>query len=84
MRGAAGVTTLVLAETVVGALAFLLLTPLWREVKRGFCTLVLLTSAVLALAALGSAGGGAGRGVAAGARGRPGVGARAPGTPRAA
>ena len=35
MSGSAGVMALVLAETVAGAAAFLWLTPLWREVKRG-------------------------------------------------
>lgn len=58
MTGAAGVTTLVLAETVVGGLAFLLLTPLWGEVKRGFFTLTTAILAVLALAAWGSASSG--------------------------
>ena len=68
MQGAAGVTTLVLVETVVGALLFLLATPLWSEVKRGFFALVLITSAVLALAALGSAGAAVVPGDADGAR----------------
>ncbi len=36
MKGAAGTMALVLAQTVAGGLAFLWLTPLWREVKRGF------------------------------------------------
>jgi hypothetical protein len=36
MTGPAGVLALVLAETVVGGAAFLFLTPLWRQVKRGF------------------------------------------------
>lgn len=39
MTGPAGVTALVLAETVAGGLLLLFLTPLWREVKRGFFTL---------------------------------------------
>lgn len=39
MRGAAGVTALVLAEAAVGTLAFAFLTPLWREVRRGFFVL---------------------------------------------
>jgi len=39
MTGPAGVTALVLAETVAGGLALLFLTPLWGEVKRGFFTL---------------------------------------------
>ncbi len=49
MRGPAGVTALVLAETVAGALVLLFLTPLWREVKRGFFTLT--GSVLLVLAA---------------------------------
>lgn len=36
MRGPAGVTAIVLAETVAGGVAVLFLTPLWNEVKRGF------------------------------------------------
>ena len=35
MSGPAGVTALVLAETVAGGLVLLFLTPLWGEVKRG-------------------------------------------------
>src|SRR2546429_630743 len=47
MKGPAGVLALVLAETVGGAAAFLFLTPLWGEVRRGvfqlfgFCILAL-------------------------------------------
>jgi hypothetical protein len=39
MTGAAGYMALVLAQAVAGSLAFLWLTPLWSEVKRGFFTL---------------------------------------------
>jgi hypothetical protein len=49
VTGPAGVTALVLAETVAGGLALVFLTPLWREVKPGFFTLT--TSVLLALAA---------------------------------
>lgn len=49
MTGAAGYMALVLAEVVAGTLAFLWLSPLWNEVKRGFFTLT--TAIVLALAA---------------------------------
>jgi hypothetical protein len=67
LTGAAGYMALVLAEAVAGACAFLWLTPLWNEVKRGFFT---LTSAILLLVALATwlstraaqvAGDGAGR-----------------------
>ena len=40
MTGVAGVMALVLAETVAGAAAFLWLTTLWTEVKRGFFKLL--------------------------------------------
>ena len=46
MKGPAGVTALVLAETVAGGLWLLFLTPLWGEVRRGFFK---LTGAVLLL-----------------------------------
>ena len=49
MKGPAGVTALVLAETVAGGTWLLYLTPLWSEVKRGFFT---LTTSVLAILAL--------------------------------
>src|SRR5437867_3506951 len=39
MEGSAGVMALVLGESVAGAAALLWLTPLWREVKRGYFTL---------------------------------------------
>ena len=48
MTGAAGYMAIVLAEAVVGTLAFVWCTPLWHEVKRGFFTLT--TSIVLVLA----------------------------------
>jgi hypothetical protein len=66
VTGSAGVMALVLAETVAGAGAFLWLTPLWGEVKRGYFTLsgVLLTP--LAFAAWWAASAGVIRGDAAG------------------
>jgi hypothetical protein len=48
VSGPAGVSALVLAETVAGGLALLFLTPLWHEVKRGFFTLTGSTLLVLA------------------------------------
>lgn len=51
MTGAAGYMALVLAEVVAGSLAFLWLSPLWNEVKRGFFT---LTTAILLVLALGA------------------------------
>jgi hypothetical protein len=44
MKGPAGVLAFVLAETVAGGAAFLVLTPLWNEVRRGFFK---LTGAIL-------------------------------------
>jgi hypothetical protein len=49
VTGPAGVTALVLAETVAGGLLLLYLTPLWHEVKPGFFTLT--ASVLLALSA---------------------------------
>lgn len=49
MTGAAGYMALVLAEAVAGSLAFLWLSRLWNEVKRGFFTLT--TAILFALAA---------------------------------
>lgn len=66
MTGPAGVTALVLAETVAGGLALLFLTPLWREVKRGFFTLTASIMALLAVAAWGSVAAGRVEGAAAG------------------
>jgi len=54
MRGPAGVLALVLGETVAGGTAFLFLTPLWREVKRGFFKLTGALVFGLGLAAWGS------------------------------
>lgn len=54
MTGPAGVTALVLAETVAGGLTLLFLTPLWHEVKRGFFTLTASILLVLAAATWGS------------------------------
>jgi hypothetical protein len=53
MTGPAGVIALVLAETVAGGTAFAFLTPLWREVKRGFFK---LTGALLLVLGLGTWG----------------------------
>src|SRR5207249_2642817 len=50
MKGPAGVLALVLAETVGGAAAYLFLTPLWREVRRGFFKLCGAIIAALAVA----------------------------------
>ncbi len=58
MTGPAGVTGLVLAETVSGGLVLLFLTPLWHEVKPGFFTLTGAVLLVLSLAAWGSAAAG--------------------------
>lgn len=59
-------TALVLAETVAGGLVLLFLTPLWREVKRGFFTLTGVVLLVLAASAWGSVAAGVTRGDAAG------------------
>jgi len=58
MSGPAGVMSLVLAETVSGAIGFLFLTPLWSEVKQGFFVLVgsIVLALVLATAAAARAG----------------------------
>lgn len=48
MTGVAGVMALVLAEAVAGASAFLWLSPLWTEVKRGFFKLLGAILSVLA------------------------------------
>jgi hypothetical protein len=50
VSGPAGVTALVLAETVAGGLVLLFLTPLWGEVRRGFFTLTGSILLVLSLA----------------------------------
>jgi hypothetical protein len=54
VTGPAGVTALVLAETVAGGLVLLFFTPLWNEVRRGFFTLTGSILLVLAVAAWGS------------------------------
>lgn len=52
MTGPAGVMALVLAEAAAGGCAFLFLTPLWSEVRRGF---FYLTGSVVVVVALGAA-----------------------------
>src|SRR2546423_9598953 len=49
MKGPAGVLSIVLAETVAGAAAYVFLMPLWSEVRRGFYKVTGVT--ILALAA---------------------------------
>jgi hypothetical protein len=66
VKGPAGVTALVLAETVAGGLVLLYLTPLWNEVKRGFFTLTASVLFVLAASAWASASAGQVAGSAAG------------------
>ncbi|MDP9340871.1 MAG: hypothetical protein M3Q23_01935 [Actinomycetota bacterium] len=56
MKGPAGVLALVLAETVAGGAAFLFLTPLWREVKRGFFKLTGALLVALGVATWGAIG----------------------------
>jgi hypothetical protein len=58
VTGPAGVTALVLAETVAGGLVLLFVTPLWNEVRRGFFTLTGSVLMVLSLATWGSAAAG--------------------------
>jgi hypothetical protein len=53
VSGPAGVMALVLAEAAAGGAAFLFLTPLWGEVRRGF---FYLTGGVVLAVALGAAG----------------------------
>jgi hypothetical protein len=62
VTGPAGVTALVLAETVAGGLVLLFLTPLWNEVKPGFfkltgAVLLVLSAATWASVAAGSVDG---------------------------
>ncbi len=66
MTGPAGVTALVLAETVAGGLVLLFLTPLWNEVKRGFFTLTGSILLALTAAAWASVDAGLVRGSGAG------------------
>src|SRR5437016_3069423 len=67
MKGPAGVLALVLAETVGGAAAYLFLSPLWGEVRRGFfklCGLIIVALAAgmwASVAAARDPGSGAGR-----------------------
>jgi hypothetical protein len=67
VSGPAGVTALVLAETVSGGLVLLFLTPLWDEVKRGFFTLTGCVLLALSFATWGAAAGGLVPGSGAGA-----------------
>ena len=67
MTGPAGVTALVLAETVSGGLVLLFLTPLWNEVKRGFFTLTGCVLLALSFATWGAAAAGVTTGSDAGA-----------------
>lgn len=67
MTGPAGVTALVLAETVSGGLVLLFLTPLWNEVRRGFFTLTGTVLLGLSFATWGAAAAGRDAGSQAGA-----------------
>src|SRR5262245_64490599 len=58
VTGPAGVTALVLAETVSGGLFLLFVTPMWNEVKRGFFTLTGCVLLVLSFATWGAAAAG--------------------------
>jgi hypothetical protein len=58
VSGPAGVSALVLAETVSGGLVLLFLTPLWTEVRRGFFTLTGGVLLVLSFATWGAAAAG--------------------------
>jgi hypothetical protein len=55
VKGPAGVTAIVLGELAAGGLGVVFLTPLWRELKRGFFKLTGFVVLVLALAAWRSA-----------------------------
>ena len=55
MTGSAGVMAIVLAQTVAGSVALVMLTPLWNEVKPGFFTLTGVVVATLAVPAWWSA-----------------------------
>jgi hypothetical protein len=68
MSGPAGIMALVLAETAAGGAAFLFLTPLWSEVRRGF--FYLTGGIVLVLAGATAAAAAAGRDEASVAQGR--------------
>ena len=67
VSGPAGVTALVLAETVSGGLVLLFLTPLWNEVKRGFFTLTGCVLLALSFGTWGAAAAGVTPGSEAGA-----------------
>lgn len=58
MSGPAAVLALVLAEAAAGGVAFLFLTPLWNEVRRGFFYLTGGVVLVLSLSAAGAAAAG--------------------------
>src|SRR5436190_17617520 len=58
MSGPAGVLALVLAETAAGAAGYLFLTPMWKEVRRGFFVLTGVVVLILALATAGAASAG--------------------------
>jgi hypothetical protein len=67
MTGAAGMMALVLAEAAAGGAAFLFVTPLWNEVRRGF---FFLTGGVVLILGAGAAGAAsAARGPSSGAAG---------------
>jgi hypothetical protein len=68
VSGPAGIMALVLAETSAGAAAFLFLTPLWSEVRRGF--FYLTGSIVLVLAGATAAAGAAGHDAGSASEGR--------------
>jgi len=67
VSGPAGVSALVLAETVSGGLVLLFLTPLWTEVRRGFFTLTGGVLLVLSFATWGAGAAGSVPGSEAGA-----------------
>lgn len=66
MKGSAGVMALVLAQVTAGGLAFLWLTPVWGEVKRGFFKLNGVLFVLFALGTWSSARSGAVAGSIAG------------------
>jgi hypothetical protein len=68
VSGPAGIMALVLAETSAGAAAYLFLTPLWGEVRRGF--FYLTGAVVLGLAVAAAAAGAAGHDAASASQGR--------------
>jgi hypothetical protein len=58
VSGPAGVLALVLAESAAGGAGYLFLTPLWKEVRRGFFVLTGVVVLILALATAGAASAG--------------------------